>query len=203
MFGKYETLELKKEFLEGKPETYYQFFRITGDDVDSLKKAVSQGNVFLVNRMLEDFKKKNFGLAERIDELKSELEKQNLSYVSDNFDNYLKNSIDIKGIKIIRCDFKQYSSELLRNIADLIKSKVPSSAAILFSVHADRVIVILSLTSDIVEKGLDAGALIKSISPILGGGGGGKKNIAEAGGKDPSKISAAFNSLVETIKAKL
>jgi alanyl-tRNA synthetase len=203
MFGKYETLELKKEFLEGKPETYYQFFRITGDDVDSLKKAVSQTNIFLVNRMLEDFKKKNFGLAERIEELKAELEEESLSYVSDNFDNYLKTAIDIKGTKFIKCEFKQYSSDLLRKIADLIKIRIPSSISVLFSVHADRVNVILSITNDLVDKGLDAGALIKAISSILGGGGGGKKNIAEAGGKDPSKISAAFNSLVETIKAKL
>ena len=63
MFGRYETLELKKEFLEGRPETYYQFFRVTTDDIEALKKAASQNNIFLVDRMIEDFKKKNEGLA--------------------------------------------------------------------------------------------------------------------------------------------
>ncbi len=203
MFGKYETLELKKEFLEGKPETYYQFFRITTDDDEGLKKAVEQVNIFLVNRMLEDFRKKNIGLAGRIDELENDLEKENLAFVKENLNNFIKGSIDINGSKILRLEFKHYSGELLRNIADNIKEKVPSSVAALFSVHADKIIFIVSVTPDLVGKGVDAGAVVKMVAPVIGGGGGGKKNIAEAGGKDPSKIPAAFDLLVEVVKAKL
>jgi alanyl-tRNA synthetase len=203
MFGKYETLELKKEFLEGRPETYYQFFRVTSDEIESLKKSLTQGNIFLVNRMLEDFKKKNAGLMERIQELQGELEAENLAFISENINNYIKRSIEINGSKIIQCEFKHYSPEMLRKISDILKTKINSFVAALFSIQANRVALILSISTDLVDKGLDASALVKSIAELLGGGGGGKKNIAEAGGRDCTKIPLAFDLIVEAVKAKL
>lgn len=203
MFGRYETLELKKEFLEGKPETYYQFFRITSDENESLKKALAQSNVFLINRIIEDFKKKNLGLLERIEALERELEAENLDFVSSNLDNFLKDAVEIAGAKIIKCEFKHYSSGLLRKISDLIKSRVRSYVAALFSIQADKVAFVLSISDDLVGKGLDAGATVKALAGILGGGGGGKKGIAEAGGHDPTKIQEVFDKLVEGIKSKL
>jgi alanyl-tRNA synthetase len=203
MFGKYEALELKKEFLEGKPETYYQFFRVTSDEIESLKKAVVQGNIFLINRMLEDFKKKNAGLAERIKQLEGELEIENLNYISENLSNYIKRSVDVNGSSIIECEFKHYSSDTMRKVSDIIKSKVKSFVAALFSVQANRVMLIIAVSQDLVDKGLDASALVKNVAELFGGGGGGKKNIAEAGGKDPSKIPLAFDLIVEAVKAKL
>lgn len=203
MFGKYETLELKKEFLEGKPETYYQFFRIVSDEMESLKRAITQVNIFLINRMLEDFKKKNAGLAERIQKLETDLEAENLLFISENLNNYIKKSVDANGSKIIQCEFKHYSADMLRNISDIVKSQISSFVAALFSVQGNRVTLILSVSPDLVDKGLDAAALVKSAAELLGGGGGGKKNIAEAGGRDASKIPLAFDLIVEAVKAKL
>jgi len=203
MFGKYETLELKKEFLEGKPETYYQFFRITADEIDSLKKAVDQGNVFLINRMLEDFKKKNAGLVGRIHELEYDLEAENLDFVKQNLDSYINSAVDVKGVKVIRAEFRHYSPQLLRKISDLIKQKVPTFAAVLFSTHAERVALILSISQDLVDKGIDASALVKVIAKEIGGGGGGKKNIAEAGGHDHTKLQQVFDKLLEELRSRL
>ena len=203
MFGRYETLELRKEFLEGKPETYYQFFRITADDVGSLKKSLAKNDILLVDRMLEDFKKKNLGLAERIKVLKGELEVEDLQSISSSLDSYIGSAVEINGAKIIKCEFRHYSSDLLRKVSDLIKARVKTFVAALFSIHADRVILILTISDDLVSKGLDAGALVKSLKDILGGGGGGKKNIAEAGGKDPSCIPRVFDKIVKEVKGRL
>ncbi|MBO9597812.1 MAG: hypothetical protein J7559_08345, partial [Cohnella sp.] len=53
----------------------------------------------------------------------------------------------------------------------------------------DKVNLIVAVTSDLVGKGLHAGKLIKEIAAICGGGGGGKPELAQAGGKDPSKLA--------------
>ena len=196
-------LELRKEYLEGKPETYYQFFRIMTDDVESLKKLVAQGNIFMIDSMLEDFKKKNAGLAERIKDLEGALETENLDFIKQNFDNFIKRSVDINGSKAIYCEFRHYSSEMLRKISDIVKTKMNSYVAALFSVKGSSIVLIISISPDLISKGLDASVLAKCAAELLGGGGGGKKNIAEAGGKDVSKIPLAFDLIVETIKAKL
>ena len=203
MFGKYEALELRKEYLEGKPETYYQFFRITTDEVETLKKMIAQGNIFVIDSMLEDFRKKNSGLAERIKELEDDLEAENLAFITQNLDNFIKKSVDINGTKAIYCEFRHYTSNMLRKISDIVKTKMPSYVAALFSVKSNSIIMILALSPDMVAKGLDASAMAKSAAALLGGGGGGKKNIAEAGGKDVAKIPLAFDLIVESIKAKL
>jgi alanyl-tRNA synthetase len=92
---------------------------------------------------------------------------------------------------------------MLRKVADIIKAKIKSYVAALFSIQANRVMLIITVSQDLVDKGLDASALVKNVAELFGGGGGGKKNIAEAGGKDPSKIPLAFDLIVEAVKAKL
>jgi alanyl-tRNA synthetase len=176
---------------------------VTSDEIESLKKAVVQSNIFLLNRMLEDFKKKNFGLAERIKQLEGELEKENLTFISENLKNFIKKSVELDGSSVVQCEFKHYSSDMLRKVADIIKDKIKSYVAVLFSIQANSVVLIIAISQDLIDKGLDASALVKNVAELFGGGGGGKKNIAEAGGKDPSKIPLAFDLIVEAVKAKL
>jgi alanyl-tRNA synthetase len=51
--------------------------------------------------------------------------------------------------------------------------------------------------------GLKAGDLVKEIAPIVSGAGGGRPQMAQAGGKDPSKLDDALTRAAELIKAKL
>ena len=51
----------------------------------------------------------------------------------------------------------------------------------------------IRLTKDVLDAALAGGT-------ILGGGGGGKADMAQAGAKDPSKVSAAFAKAEELIQ---
>ena len=59
------------------------------------------------------------------------------------------------------------------------------------------------MTDDVVAKGLKAGDVIKQIAPIVNGGGGGRPQMAQAGGKDPSKLNDALQSAKTIIKNAL
>ena len=59
------------------------------------------------------------------------------------------------------------------------------------------------MTEYLVKKGVRAGDIVREIAPIVGGGGGGRPGMAQAGGKDPSKIDEALEKGAEFIKAKL
>ena len=53
------------------------------------------------------------------------------------------------------------------------------------------------------ETAIKAGNWIKAIAPIVGGGGGGRPDFAQAGGKDPSKITEAKEKALEYLKENL
>ena len=62
---------------------------------------------------------------------------------------------------------------------------------------------ILALSDDVAEKGLDAGAIIKEAAKAAGGGGGGTKTMAQAGGKNAEKVPDAVKRGAEILREKL
>jgi alanyl-tRNA synthetase len=58
------------------------------------------------------------------------------------------------------------------------------------------------VTGDISNR-LHAGQIIKKIAPLIGGSGGGKAELAEAGGKDSSKLADAIDHSYSVIRSLL
>jgi alanyl-tRNA synthetase len=84
------------------------------------------------------------------------------------------------------------SMEALRTMVDQTKEKLASCIIVLGSVSDDKVNLIAAITPDWIKQGFHAGNLIKQIAAICGGSGGGRPDLAQAGGKDPSKLSDAL-----------
>jgi alanyl-tRNA synthetase len=74
------------------------------------------------------------------------------------------------------------------DIKELIDDKYENLAIMLFQKKGDKVMLAAGAKGTTVK----AGDWIKSIAPIVGGGGGGRPDFAQAGGKDPSKITTAL-----------
>ncbi len=51
---------------------------------------------------------------------------------------------------------------------------------------------LVKISSDLQKKGLSAGAFVKQMAPSIEGNGGGKADLAQAGGKNPEGLFAAF-----------
>ena len=56
----------------------------------------------------------------------------------------------------------------------------------------NKVNLLVMATDDVVKKGVHAGNIVKAAAACCGGGGGGRPNMAQAGGKDVSKIEEAL-----------
>jgi len=56
---------------------------------------------------------------------------------------------------------------------------------------------------DLVERGLHAGQLVKAVAQVVGGGGGGKPTLAQAGGKDVSKVGEALQIVLGLVAEHL
>jgi alanyl-tRNA synthetase len=49
------------------------------------------------------------------------------------------------------------------------------------------------VSDDLIARGLKAGDWVREVAKAAGGGGGGRPQMAQAGGKDPSKLPDALN----------
>ena len=104
--------------------------------------------------------------------------------------------------KFIMHRFKDYSMENLRDAADRLKKKISKGIGALASVKDNKVSLIVFVTPSLINK-FKANEIIKDLGNILGGGGGGRPDLAQAGGKDPSKIAGAFKALEEKVNVCL
>lgn len=90
--------------------------------------------------------------------------------------------------------------EALKTAAERLQNKLGNSAVFLASVSSpDKVSLVAAFSPEVNKKGLQAGKFIGGIAKLCGGGGGGRPNLAQAGGRDASKLSEAL----ETAKNQL
>ena len=93
--------------------------------------------------------------------------------------------------------------EQAREAIDMLKKKAPSSAVVLGTAEDGKVMLLAGVTDDLIKQGVKAGDIVKTIAPIVGGGGGGRPQMAQAGGKDPSKLDEALTAATQWIQNKL
>ena len=90
------------------------------------------------------------------------------------------------------------TTEAVRGQIDRIRQKC-GSAFIVFgwSEEEGKVGLVAALTPDLVKRGLKAGDIVKQVAVVVGGSGGGKPDLAQAGGKDASKLPEAMKKAEE------
>ena len=114
----------------------------------------------------------------------------------------LAGKVDVKGVSVI-CAKVEGDGNSLKTLGDELKNKLPQSVIVLASVTGDKVNLVAMATEDAVKQGAHAGNIIKAAAAVCGGGGGGRPNMAQAGGKDATKVDAALEKAMEVIKEQL
>jgi alanyl-tRNA synthetase len=119
------------------------------------------------------------------------------------FQTLLNNPSFHKGVTYLTAIIKNADPLTLRRLTDLFREKFPSGVVALGSVLDGKPLIIAAVTNDLVKKGLHAGNLVREIERFVDGSGGGKPDLAQAGGKDPTKLPEAMDHVISYIKANL
>ncbi|WP_059044670.1 alanine--tRNA ligase [Paenibacillus rubinfantis] len=94
------------------------------------------------------------------------------------------------------------SMDALRTLADELKVKLPEAVLVLGAPSEDKVNFVVVVPKEEVARGLHAGKLVKEVAAVCGGGGGGRPDMAQAGGKDASKLEEALKKASEWIASQ-
>lgn len=106
---------------------------------------------------------------------------------------------EVNGIQLLVSRVEINESNQLRTMLDELKQKIKSGVIVLGAVLDGKVQLIAGVTKDLTGT-YHAGKLIKEVAGICDGGGGGRPDMAQAGGKDPNRLSEALQYVEEWIK---
>lgn len=161
----------------------------------------------IIDRACEPLKCNQNALSDKVksisDELKAvkkELDDLKKAAMGGEADSLVTNAKDVNGVKLITKEFVDCSINDMRNLSDDIKAAHKGIVMVFAAVNNGKVTFLVSITDDLVEKGLHAGDMVKQIAAACGGGGGGKADMAQAGAKDVSKINDAFTVAENLLK---
>ena len=107
---------------------------------------------------------------------------------------------DVDGARVVAARVDAPNVETMREMGDFLKAKLGSVFVVLASVINDRPMFVAMATSDLTAKGVHAGNIVKQVAKVAGGGGGGSPEMAQAGGKDKSKVSAALEEVARLVR---
>ena len=108
----------------------------------------------------------------------------------------------LDGLQLFTLRVQQASSvDLLREGADWLKARLGTGALIVLgAVIHNRPVLLVALTPDLVQKGLDAGHLARELGGIIGGSGGGRADLAQAGGRWADKLEDALRQVSTLVR---
>jgi len=165
----------------------------------------------VVRELSDRFKAKPEELPERITNLQNELKasqkqleaiKQELALAKS--DQLLAKAESVGEFKILVALMEDVDPDALKTAAERLQQKLGESAVVLGSIpEADKVSLVAAFSKGVNEKGVQAGKFIGAIAKLCGGGGGGRPNLAQAGGRDPSKLAEALESAQEQLREAL
>jgi alanyl-tRNA synthetase len=108
--------------------------------------------------------------------------------------------IEVGGVRLLRQKVTGLEKDALRGLVDALRSKLGSGVVVVGSVFDDKAQVVAGVTPDLTDR-VHAGALIRTLAPIIGGRGGGRPDFAEAGGKESDKIDRLLEESVKALEA--
>ncbi len=152
-----------------------------------------------LNTSPDDLDRKALALLEENQSLAKQLEKVRRESAQREVDALLGRVEQVSGVAVLSAQVQADTVDMLREMTDWLRDRLKSGVVVLGAVMERRPSLIAAVTPDLVARGLDAGKIIRQVAQVIGGGGGGKPTLAEAGGRDASRIPEALAAVRQIV----
>ncbi len=171
----------------------YKAFKAEEDYLISCSKSLKNNNPMIlqdkINQLLEENAK-----------LKKENEQAKQKALQAEAESVISRNEKINNFNVIIMDVKDMDGASLKGYAETLRNKLEDSIVFLTSNANDKLTLVCACSKTAISAGIKAGDLVKKAAELTDGKGGGRPDIAQAGGKDISKLPEAINAIKETIK---
>ena len=162
-------------------------------------------------RLLDRFRCQASDLPDRVEKLQEEVKKlqQQLKKgggsgdLASAVDRLLAEAVRVGSAAVIVGEVPTAADDAIRQQVDRLKQKAGSAVVLLgWAGEEGKVSLLAAVTDDLVGK-VHAGKLVGEAAAVVGGKGGGRPGLAQAGGKDASKLPDALAAARTTIQRQL
>jgi alanyl-tRNA synthetase len=99
---------------------------------------------------------------------------------------------EMSGIKVVTAHVPSLPPQSLRDMSDILRERLKSVIILFGTIYEEKPSFLVVVTQDLVDRGYNAGNIVREAAKVAGGGGGGKPTMAQAGGRDKTKIDEAL-----------
>ncbi|MDR7445141.1 MAG: DHHA1 domain-containing protein, partial [Armatimonadota bacterium] len=141
-------------------------------------------------------------LQARVRELERALEAWQRRRIAEDLDRIVESAQEVEGVRVAVARLDGVPHEALRAVGDRLRERLQSGVIVLGGVEADRVVLVAMVTEDLTHR-VQAPEVIRPVAERVGGSGGGRPELAQAGGRDPSRLDEALGLVPEIIRGLL
>jgi alanyl-tRNA synthetase len=170
---------------------FYALYKKLENQVEKTSEVLKTPQHDLIKRA-ENLMEENRALQKELQEMKNKM-------AAGSIDDLIQNAKNIKGMNLVAAKIDGADSDMLKDIGDRLKDRLENAVVVLGTASADKALFIVMCAPGAIALGAHAGSIIKEVAKVAGGGGGGTPHMAQAGGKDPSKIEAAVSKASELL----
>jgi alanyl-tRNA synthetase len=151
----------------------------------------------------EEVDRKALGLLDELQSARKEIARLQERVARREFEALLDDVRVVAGVSLLSARVTAPSMEVLREMTDWFRDRLDSGVVALGTVLGERPALVVAVTPDLVERGVDAAKLVRGMAQIVGGGGGGKPALAQAGGRDPNRLDEALGQAPHMLEEML
>jgi len=104
----------------------------------------------------------------------------------------LRDAAEAGKAKVIVQAYPDADATALRDLADDLRGMTGRFVAVVGGASDGRPSLLVAASRDLTAEGFDSGAIVRGAAGLIGGGGGGRPDLAQAGGKDASRLDEAL-----------
>ena len=153
----------------------------------------------------EDLVKRAGDLTARVRELERHVRDLSSDSARNWVDDMINRAVEVDGVAVAAARVDSPDMDTLRAMGDTLRERLAGAAVgVLFASFDERPVCIVVVTDEAISgNGLNAGRLARDVAAFIGGGGGGKAHMAQAGGKDASRIDEAVEQAPKVVTKHL
>ena len=150
-----------------------------------------------VEKLAREFKEAS---AERRKLIKELAEKESASVSGKT----MEKADEVNGVKVVIRDFQEsIDVERMVQTANEMIKRDDATVALFYGSDGENVRIMVMAGKTALEKGVDAGEMVREASKTIGGGGGGRPNFAQGGGTQTDKLPEAVAKAEEILRKQL